>query len=119
MPSYMTALAGRCPRCGKGKLFDGFLKLQPRCETCGLDLAFADSDDGAAVFIILFAGLIVVSAALVVEFKYEPPFWVHALLWIPLIGLVTLAPLRLLKGLTVFLQYQHLAGKEGPIEPKR
>ncbi len=71
------------------------------------------------MFIILFAGLIVVSAALVVEFKYEPPFWVHALLWIPLIGLVTLAPLRLLKGLTVFLQYQHLAEKEGPIEPER
>ena len=93
---------------------EGFLKLQPRCETCGLDLAFADSDDGAAVFIILFAGLIVVSAALVVEFKYEPPFWVHALLWIPLIGFVTLAPLRLLKGLTVFLQYQHLTTKEGP-----
>lgn len=115
----MTALAGRCPRCGRGKLFNGFLKLKPRCETCGLELVFAESDDGAAVFIILFAGLIVVSAALVVESKYEPPFWVHALLWIPLIGLVTLAPLRLLKGLTVYLQYQHLAAKVGPIEPDR
>ena len=58
---------------------------RPRCEACGLDYGFADAGDGPAVFVILLAGFVVVGCALVVEFKYEPPFWVHALLWGPLI----------------------------------
>ena len=71
---------------------------RPRCEACGLDYAFADAGDGPAVFVILFAGFIVVFAALIVESLYQPPFWLHALLWIPLILLVTLLPLRPVKG---------------------
>jgi uncharacterized protein (DUF983 family) len=111
---YATGLACRCPRCGKGKLFRGFLKLKPHCEVCGLDFAFADSDDGAAVFVILIAGFIVVGAALTVEVKYEPPLWVHAALWGPLILIVTLGPLRLLKGLTTALQYRHRTSEGRP-----
>ena len=57
-------LACRCPRCGKGRLFQGFLDLRPRCEACGLDYGFADAGDGPAVFIILIAGFIVVGCAL-------------------------------------------------------
>jgi uncharacterized protein (DUF983 family) len=53
--------------------------------------------------------LVVVGAALVVEFLYQPPFWLHALLWGPLILLVTLAPLRLIKGLLIALQFHHQA----------
>ena len=86
----MRGLAGRCPRCGKGKLFDGFLTLRPRCEACGLDYSFVDSGDGPAFFVMLFAGFIVVGSALVVEVLYQPPFWVHAVLWLPLILLTTL-----------------------------
>src|SRR5712692_9765009 len=95
---YMAGLAGRCPRCGKGRLFSGFLTVKPRCEACGLDFGFADSGDGPAVFVILIAGFIVAGLALVTEVKYEPPLWVHALLWGPVILLVTLGPLRPLKG---------------------
>jgi uncharacterized protein (DUF983 family) len=115
-PSPIAAgLAGRCPRCGKGKLFRGFLTVSPACDVCGLDLSFADSGDGPAVFVILFAGFVVVGLALVVEFVYQPPFWLHALLWGPLILLVTLGPLRPLKGLLIALQYHHDAA-EGRIE---
>jgi uncharacterized protein (DUF983 family) len=109
--SIATGLACRCPRCGKGKLFTGFLTLRPRCEACGLDFAFADAGDGPAVFIILIAGFIVVGAALVTEIIFQPPFWVHALLWLPLILLVTLGPLRPLKGLLIALQYHHKAAE--------
>ena len=105
----MTGLSCRCPRCGRGKLFKGYLKLKPCCEACGLDFAFADSDDGAAVFVIMIAGFIVVGAALAVEVRYAPPLWVHAVLWGPLILIVTLGLLRLLKGLTTSLQYHHTA----------
>ena len=108
-------LRGRCPRCGEGKLFQGFLGLRPRCDHCGLDYKFADSGDGPAVFGILIGGAIVVGAALFTEVVYQPPYWVHALLWLPLILLVTLAPLRLIKGLLIALQYHHKAA-EGRLE---
>jgi uncharacterized protein (DUF983 family) len=110
-------LACRCPRCGKGKLFNGFLTLAPRCERCGLDYSFADAGDGPAIFVILIAGFIVVGAALMVEMLYEPPYWVHAVLWGPLILITTLWPLRAMKGLLIALQYHHQAAEGRPGGP--
>ena len=104
-----TGLRGRCPRCGEGKLFDGFLKVRPRCAACGLDFSFADSADGPAVFIMLIAGFIVLGAALYVEIAYEPPIWLHMLLWLPLAIVLCLGLLRPMKGLAVALQYAHKA----------
>ena len=95
--AMQAGLRCRCPYCGKGKLFAGFLTLRPRCEVCGLDYGFADSGDGPAVFIMFLAGFIVVGAALVTEVVYRPPYWVHAALWLPLILIVTLGPLRPLR----------------------
>lgn len=111
----LAGLACRCPACGKGKLFDGFLTLKPRCDVCHLDYAFIDAGDGPAVFVILIAGFVVVAAALIVEVIYQPPFWLHAALWGPLILLTTLAPLRSMKGVLVALQYHHRAA-EGRLE---
>jgi len=104
-------LRGRCPRCGEGHLFSGFLSLRPKCERCGLDYSFADSGDGPAVFVILIAGFIVVFAALITEILYQLPYWVHAVLWLPLVLVVTLAPLRMVKGLLIALQYHHKAAE--------
>ena len=108
---YLAGLTCRCPRCGKGRLYAGFLSLRPRCENCGLDYAFIDSGDGPAVFIILIAGAIVVGAALVVEVKYQPSFIVHAMLWLPLILATTLLPLRPMKALLIALQFHHRASE--------
>jgi len=113
----LTGLLCRCPRCGKGKLFSGFLTLRPRCEACGLSYNFADAGDGPAVFVILIGGGIVVAAALFTEILYQPPYWVHAVLWLPLILLVTLAPLRPMKGVLIALQYHHRAA-EGRLDQK-
>jgi uncharacterized protein (DUF983 family) len=112
-----TGLRNRCPRCGQGKLFSGYLSLKPACESCGLDYDFADAGDGPAVFIILFAGFLVVGLALWVEFTYQPPYWLHALLWGPLILLVTLGPIRPLKGWMIAQQYTTRA-REGRLEKK-
>ena len=105
----LRGLRGRCPHCGEGRLFAGFLSLAPKCESCGLDYRFADSGDGPAIFVILGAGFVVVFAALLVEVLYRPPYWLHAVLWLPLILLTTLAPLRVVKGLLIALQYHHKA----------
>jgi len=110
-PPIRRGLAGKCPRCGEGALFAGFLTLRRRCERCGLDYGFADSGDGPAVFVIFVSGFIVVFAALVVEFVFAPPYWLHAVLWLPLIAITTLLPLRLIKGLMIALQYHHQAAE--------
>lgn len=109
--AILRGLRGRCPRCGEGRLFKGFLGLSDRCDRCELDYDFADAGDGPAVFVILIGGFIVVFAALAVEVAYAPPYWVHAALWIPLVLLVTLGPLRPLKGVLIALQYHHRAAE--------
>jgi uncharacterized protein (DUF983 family) len=108
--SYVTGVTGRCPRCGGGKLFNGFLELAPHCEACGLDYGFADAGDGPAVIVTLLAGFIVVGTALVVEVKYEPPMWLHLAIFLPLTLVVCLGMLRPLKGILVSLQYRNKAG---------
>lgn len=115
LPPTATGMRGRCPRCGEGRLFSGFLGVQPRCQACGLDFSFIDSGDGPAVFIIMIVGFIVVGLALYVEFTFAPPFWVHALLWVPLILGLSIGLLRPLKGFLIAQQYRHRA-EEGRIE---
>ena len=110
-------LSCRCPRCGKGKLFQGFLELRPRCDICGLDYSFADAGDGPAVFIMFLAGFIVVGAALITEVKYQPPYWLHAVLWLPLILATTLLPLRAMKSLLIALQFHHKAAEGRGVPP--
>jgi uncharacterized protein (DUF983 family) len=106
---FFAGLLGRCPRCGKGRLFSGYLTVAERCDHCGLDYSFANSGDGPAVFIILIAGFIVTGAALLVEVSYQPPLWVHAALWLPLgLGLPLLL-LRPFKATLLALQYKFRA----------
>ena len=115
-PSPLTAgLLGKCPRCGKGHMFQGFLKVRPRCEVCGLDLAFADSGDGPAFFVMSIVGFVVVGLALWVEFTYAPPIWLHLVMWFALTAILSLALVRPSKGVLVALQYHHKA-EEGRIQ---
>lgn len=106
-----AATRGRCPRCGQGRLFAGFLTLAPRCETCDLDYAFADSGDGPAVFVILIIGFVVCALALWTEVSLSPPLWVHLLLWLPLTLVLSLPLLKMLKGTMIGLQYRNRAAE--------
>ncbi len=108
-------LRGRCPRCGQGRLFTGYLVLAPSCRACGLDFGFADSADGPAVFVILIVGFIVAGSALVFELAVGPPIWVHALLWVPLILVLSFGTLRPFKGILIALQYVNKA-REGELD---
>jgi uncharacterized protein (DUF983 family) len=112
---YTAGLRGRCPRCGEGPLFAGYLTLAPRCSHCNLDFSFADSGDGPAAFVILIAGFIVVMSALATEVAWRPPYWVHAALWLPLIVILSLILLRVTKGVLITLQYHHKA-EEGRLD---
>jgi uncharacterized protein (DUF983 family) len=110
---FKTGLACRCPRCGRGRIFSGFLKVADRCPVCGLDLGGEDAGDGPAVFIILFMGALVVLLALLTEAWFSPPYWVHLVLWGPMILIGSLLLMRPFKGIMVALQYRHKAGEGG------
>jgi uncharacterized protein (DUF983 family) len=110
---FKTGLACRCPRCGRGRIFSGFLKIADRCPVCGLDLGGEDAGDGPAVFIILFMGALVVLLALLTEAWFSPPYWVHLVLWGPMILIGSLLLMRPFKGIMVALQYRHKAGEGG------
>ena len=104
-------IVGRCPSCGNGRLFAGYLAPAPRCDACGLDYDFADSGDGPAVFVILVTGFVVVGLALIAEILYSPPYWLHALLWGTLAVLLPLVLLRSFKGVLIALQFRHKAAE--------
>jgi uncharacterized protein (DUF983 family) len=109
----LAGLRGRCPNCGEGQLFEGFLKVSPLCEACGFDLKKADSGDGPAVFVILVAGFLVSFAALFVEIKFQPPIWLHLIIWLPLTVVVCLALLRPFKGALLAAQFMNRASEAG------
>src|SRR5579875_3283042 len=111
-----AGLAGRCPRCGEGAMFRGYLSLAPRCDACGLDFGFADAGDGPAVFVTLIAGFLVLGMALAIDVAYEPPIWVYIVFFLPLTVLVCLGLLRPLKGLLIASQYRNKAAP-GRLEP--
>lgn len=112
LPSPIVAgLKCRCPRCGEGPLFRSYLKIASHCESCGLDLEFADSGDGPAIFIIFIVGFIVVALALVVDVIFHPPVIVHMIMWLPMTVVLCLAFLPPFKAIMVALQFMHNAGE--------
>lgn len=112
-PIYSGLLA-RCPRCGKGRLFKNVLELRERCDSCGLSYRFIDTGDGPAVFAIFILGFVVLGSALYVEFTYEPPTWIHVVLWGAFTPLIALGLLRFLKAMLIALQFKHRA-EEGRV----
>lgn len=110
-PLSQAGLRCRCPRCGQGRVYKAYLVFADHCTVCGLDFRFADAGDGPAVFVILIAGAFIVTCALIVEVNFSPPYWLHALLWLPLTIGVCLALLPPLKATLFALQYRTQAGE--------
>jgi uncharacterized protein (DUF983 family) len=107
-----TGPLGLCPRCGKGHIFRGFLKMRSCCEVCGLDFSYADPADGPAVFVQLFACVPGVVFILMMEILWDPPLWVFIAAGLPVFVLTTLLPLRPIKGWLVASQF-YFKAQEG------
>ena len=88
-------------------MFSGLLKIRSRCSVCDLDLSAVDSGDGPASLAVFAVGAIVVGLAFWVEFRFEPPVWVHVILWPPITVGLTVGLMRPLKAALVALQFQH------------
>lgn len=106
---WRAGLACRCPRCGEGPLFAGFLKIAESCRVCGLSLKGADPGDGPAFFVMFLVGAIVVAGAVVVEIAVTPPYWLHLVLWAPSVFILSALFLRPAKALLVALQFKNRA----------
>ena len=107
---------GRCPKCGRGSIYDGLLSFAQQCSHCGLNLARFNVGDGAAAFLIFLIGAIVIGLAMWLELSVAPPWWLHVLLWVPLTVIGAIAALRVSKGILLALEYRHDAA-EGKIDP--
>jgi uncharacterized protein (DUF983 family) len=102
---------GRCPRCGQGKLFRAFLKVDNNCSVCGLDFTPHRADDLPAYLVIVIVGHIVVPTALFIETDYSPPVWLQLAIYLPLTLVLSLALLQPVKGAVVGVQWAlHMHG---------
>jgi uncharacterized protein (DUF983 family) len=121
--SVWTALKrgfrGRCPRCGEGRLFRAFLKVDDHCSSCGLDFTPHRADDLPAYLVIVIVGHIVVPLALMIETNYSPPVALQLAIYLPLTLFGSLALLQPVKGAVVALQWalrMHGFGEQNPTE---
>jgi uncharacterized protein (DUF983 family) len=98
-------LTGRCPHCGQGRMFGAFLKVADQCEACGEELHHQRADDFPAYLVIVIVGHLVVPLILHVEMTYEPAYWIHAAIFLPLTLALSLALIQPIKGAVVALQW--------------
>lgn len=115
---------GRCPECGVGALFEGYLTVRPSCSACGEAFHHHRADDLPPYLTILVVGHVVVSGLLITERVYAPEPWIQMAIWLPVTLLLSLALLRPLKGGVVALQWalgMHGFGRAAtalPLPPK-
>jgi len=105
LPAMLKGSLGRCPNCGKGALFNGYLTVRHACSVCGEELHHHRADDAPPYFTILIVGHVIIALVLAVEVAFVPPMWLHVALWIPLTIASSLALLRPIKGAIVGLQW--------------
>ena len=102
-----AGLLCRCPNCGKGPLFSGFLEVVRQCRVCGFDFTRLNTGDGAAVFVMQIAGAPVVFGALFVQIAFNPPIWAMLLVALPLVAGLSLGLMRPGKGVMIALQMRN------------
>ena len=104
-----AGLRCRCPKCGEGPVFSSYLGFAPSCSACGADFSKADSGDGPAFFVMFLVGIVITPPVLLVQILFDPPAWVHMLIWGPIIILLSTLLLRPFKSLLFALQWKNHA----------
>ena len=110
---------GRCPRCGQGKLFRAFLKVDDHCSVCQLDFTPHRADDLPAYLVIVIVGHIVVPTILWIETDYSPSLALQLSIYLPLTLILSLALLQPVKGAVVAIQWalrMHGFDEQNPTE---
>ena len=103
--AMLRGAKGKCPACGEGSIFTKFMKVAGTCDHCGEALHHQRADDAPPYFTIFIVGHIMIPLAFIVERVWQPPYWVHAALWLPLTLGLTFALMPIVKGAVVGLQW--------------
>ncbi|RVQ69565.1 DUF983 domain-containing protein [Croceicoccus ponticola] len=116
-----SAALGECPRCGARTMFSGLVNFADTCGKCGLDYASFNVGDGPAAFLTLAIGTVLAVAAIVFDQAFHPPFWVHAIIWVPLTAIMVVYGLRVAKGALMVVEFRRDAREAGSrdVEPAR
>ncbi|KZK81102.1 hypothetical protein PsAD13_04044 [Pseudovibrio sp. Ad13] len=123
--AVLRGMRCKCPSCGIGSVFDGYLSVKQSCDNCGEELHHHRADDAPPYFTIFIVGHVVVALAMWVEMAYVPPMWLHMAVWLPLTIIMSLSLLRPIKGALVGLQWAlrmdgfATAGKAPSFSPTR
>lgn len=106
---FIAGIRRRCPQCGEGAVFEGYLRFRDVCAVCGANFKAADAGDGPAVFVILIVGAIVAPLLIIFQFGLNLPSWLS--LTLTMIAAVVLCLLLLppFKAVLFALQWKHKA----------
>jgi uncharacterized protein (DUF983 family) len=100
-----NGLRQRCPSCGTGRMFAGYLKVADRCTTCGTELHHQRADDAPPYFTMFVVGHLVIGGVLAMEQAYQPASWVQMAVWLPTTLILSLALLPRIKGALIAYQW--------------
>lgn len=114
--SLQRGANAKCPKCGEGRMFEGFLTVRDTCPNCGEALHHQRADDAPPYIVCFIVGHVVVGTMLYYEVLVHPPMWLHAIIFLPLTVVLSLALLRPVKGTLIALQWakgMHGFGADG------
>jgi uncharacterized protein (DUF983 family) len=115
--AMLLGAKGRCPACGKGKLYHGFLKVSDQCPSCGTELSHHRADDAPPYFTMFVVGHIVIGGLLLVEKKFAPDTLTQLLIWLPVTCILSLVLLPIIKGALIGQQWALRLHGFGPGTP--
>lgn len=104
-PALWRGMRQKCPACGTGSIYVAYLKVADRCPRCDEELHHHRADDAPPYFTMIIVGHIVVAGIMTLEKAYKPESWVHAIIWVPLLLIMSLWLLPRVKGALVGLQW--------------
>jgi len=105
LPAMVKGARQVCPACGREPLFTSYLKVTPRCPSCGEQLHHHRADDAPPYFTMFIVGHIVIAGVLLLEQTVAPPQWLHLAIWLPLTVALSLLLLPSVKGALIGLQW--------------
>ncbi|MGR3485528.1 MAG: DUF983 domain-containing protein [Paracoccaceae bacterium] len=104
-PAILRGLRRRCPNCGEGAMFDGYLAVRTHCPVCREELCHHRADDGPAYLTILVVGHLLAPAIHVSFTRFRPDPWVMAVVFTLLVVALSLYLLPRMKGMVVAIQW--------------
>ncbi len=93
--------AGRCPICGQGRLYRGYLRLVACCACCAAPLGMVHADDAPPYFTIFITAHLIIAAVVLIDRQTDLPIWAMIAFFLPVTVMIAMLLLRPVKGATV------------------